>query len=161
MSRYIPAFSWPHSIERFLKEIITEKPILNVCSGDSYFGDAQLERYYFPKDWYLTNGMKVKGDARALPFKDDSFGAIFSDPPWNAGWKVTCGVFCNEALRVAPVLYLMSPWVWGTKRAPMTDAWVRDMRGINIPILITRYARGPSWANLETATNGGKGDVNG
>jgi len=145
MTKYIEAFSWPHSIERFLKEIIKEKPILNVCSGASYFGDVQLERYYFPKDWYKANGMKVRGDATYLPFRSNSFGAVFSDPPWDAAWKINCKVLCNEAMRIAPVLYLMCPWVWGTNRAPMTNAWVRDMRGMNNAILITRYERNAEW----------------
>lgn len=114
---------------------------MNVCSGNTYFGDVQLELYHFPKDWYGANGSKVRGDAVALPFKDDAFGAVFCDPPWDAGFKASCAEVCKESMRVAPVLYLMAPWIWGTSEAHLTRAWVRQMPGINNAIVIGRYER--------------------
>jgi hypothetical protein len=141
MTRYIRAFSWPKSVEAFLEEIIKERPVLNACSGASYFGEVQLELYHFPPDWYGINGSKVRGNAEALPFKDNAFGAVFSDPPWDAGWKASCSKLCHESMRVAPVLYLMAPWIWGTSKAKLTDAWVRQMPGVNNAIVISRYER--------------------
>jgi len=137
VTRYIPAFSWGKDIEDFVKEIILERPILNVCSGDSPLGDVRLDKHkvegFFPSD--------VLADMSSLPFTDDSFGAVFCDPPWGVHMKKKCGDFCKEALRVAPVLYLMSPWVWGTARAVMTKVWVRQHPGFNNAILISRYER--------------------
>jgi len=137
MTRYIPAFSWPKNIEDFLKEQVKERPLLNVCSGDSPFGDVRLDIEilpgFFPAD--------VRGDMATLPFKDDSFGAVFCDPPWDASIKKKCSDFCKEALRVAPVLYLMAPWIWGTSDAELDLCWVRQHPGINNAIVVSKYRR--------------------
>jgi hypothetical protein len=132
MTRYIPAFSWPKYIEDFLQLELTERPILNVCSGASYFGDVRLDKY-FPAD--------IKADMDHLPFKEDSFAAVFSDPPWDATMKKKSSDFCKEALRVAPVLYLMAPWMWGTSGAQLERCWVRQHPGINAPIFVSKYRR--------------------
>jgi hypothetical protein len=76
-----------------------------------------------------------------LPFADDSFGAVFADPPWNIAYMRACAYFCHEALRVAPIVYVMSPWLWVDGSALRSKIWVREFPGINIPILIVRYER--------------------
>ena len=131
MTRYIPAFSWTASISQFLNETVKERPLLNVCSGRNPFGDVTCDLYE-PAD--------VKAAWINLPFADNSFGAVFADPPWNGGYKAEVSIFMREALRVAPVAYLMAPWVWashGIKRA----YWVRELPGVNNAILLTRYER--------------------
>jgi hypothetical protein len=132
MTRYIPAFSWPKNIEAFIREVVTEAPVLNVCSGHSTFGDVHMDKYE-PAD--------VQGDWTELPFEDNSFGAVFSDPPWDATMKKSCADFCKEAMRVAPVLYLMTPWIWGTSKANLSKCWVRQQPGINNAIVLSRYER--------------------
>ena len=132
MTRYLPAFTWTKNIDEFVKEIVKESPLLNVCSGHSDLGDVKMDKYE-PAD--------VQGDWTLLPFNDNSFGAVFSDPPWDATMKKTCADFCKEAMRVAPVLYLMSPWIWGTSKAELTGCWVRQHPGINNAIVLARYVR--------------------
>jgi len=132
MTRYIEAFSWTGTIQRFLEENVPEKPLLNVCAGTTKWGDITLD-YYEPAD--------VKADWAALPFQADSFGAVFADPPWNAGYKKAVSIFMMEALRVAPVAYLMAPWIYGSAKARLTQTWVRQFPGVNTPILLTRYER--------------------
>lgn len=132
MTRYIPAFSWTKNIGEFIQEVVTEKPVLNVCAGHSDFGDVKVDKYE-PADY--------QADWTELPFKDDTFGAVFCDPPWDATMKKTCAGFCKEAMRVAPVLYLMSPWIWGTSKAELTNTWVRQHPGINNAIVLARYER--------------------
>lgn len=133
MTRYVEAFSWPGTVERFLVEIIRETPLLNVCSGRTCFGDVRVDKYH--------PDAQVKADWCQLPFAPDSFGAVFADPPWNFAYREACSLFINEALRVAPVAYLMAPWVYGASRAPMTDCWVRYMAGVQSPLLVSRYER--------------------
>lgn len=132
MTRYIEAFSWTGTIQHFLEEVVGEKPLLNVCSGKTSWGDVTLDRYE-PSD--------ARADWIALPFKNDSFGAVFADPPWNAGYKADASAFVNEALRIAPVVYLMAPWIYGSAKARLTNCWVRQFPGVNTPILLTRYER--------------------
>lgn len=134
--RYVPAFSWHKSIDDFLQSIIPESPLLHVCSGPvSEFGDVRADRYILPKP------PSVVADWLALPFADDSFRAVFADPPWFAHYMKPCADFCKEALRIAPIAYVMSPWLWVNRKAKRTNIWVREFPGINVPILIVRYER--------------------
>lgn len=132
MTRYIEAFSWTKSIDDFIAEHICERPLLNVCSGREPFGDVTMDKYE-PAD--------VQGDWINLPFANNSFAAVFADPPWNSGYKEQVSLFVNEALRVAPIAYLMAPWVYGSSRAWLAKCWVRHFPGVNTPILLTRYER--------------------
>ena len=143
MTKYIEAFRWTETIDKFVKDIVTERPILNVCSGDTYFGDVQVEKYHFRKDWFGVNGTKIKADMRYLPFKDDSFACVFSDPPWDLSTKEDMAFAVNEFIRVAPVVYLMCPWTWGSSKATLEKCWVRWFPGINNAVLITKYRRKP------------------
>jgi hypothetical protein len=133
--RYVPAFSWHKDIDAFIAEVITERPLLHVCSGPhSEFGDVKVDRFVIPK------AAGVIADWTQLPFADDSFAAIFADPPWNIGYMRACANFCKDALQIAPVLYVMSPWLWVEARAKR-KIWVRELPGINQPILLVRYER--------------------
>jgi hypothetical protein len=132
MTKYIEAFSWTSTIERFLSEIIEEKPLLHVCSGKSELGDVTVDKY---------TEADYQCDMRKLPFADDSFGAVFCDPPWNVGMKKEVAEAMPELLRVAPVVYLMSCWTWGSSKATLEKAWVRWFPGINNAILICKYHR--------------------
>lgn len=132
MTRYIEAFSWTGTIQRFLDEVVTESPLLNVCAGTTRWGDVTMDKY---------EPSIVKGDWTVLPFGSNTFAAVFADPPWNAGYKKECALFVNEGLRVAPVVYLMAPWIYGSKTARLTKTWVRQMPGVNSAITLTKYER--------------------
>lgn len=133
---YVKAFSWGESTERFLQDVVAERPLLHVCSGPvSDLGDVRVDRYVRP----IPPG--VIADWTALPFGSDTFKAVFADPPWNMAYMKACADFCKEALRVAPVAYVMSPWLWCNKMARRTNIWVREFPGVNVPVNIVRYER--------------------
>jgi hypothetical protein len=132
MTRYVEAFSWPGTIEAFLQAQVTERPLLNVCAGRTRWGDVTMDRYEVSD---------VLGDWTALPFRNDEFGAVFADPPWDAEYKAQIAAFMREALRVAPIAYLMAPWIYGAAWAQLTDTWVRQMPGVNRAVTLTRYQR--------------------
>ncbi len=130
VTRYVEAFSWTGSIQDFLDSVVTERPLLNVCAGRTPWGDVTMDRY---------EPSAVKGDWLALPFAADSFRAVFADPPWDGSYKADVAAFMREALRVAPVAYLMAPWLYGAAWAHLKGVWVRQMPGVNVPILLSRY----------------------
>jgi hypothetical protein len=123
----------------FIRWNVREKPLLNVCSGAGDFGDTTVD-LYAPAD--------VCADWTDLPFPADSYGAVFADPPWNSGYKSDVAAFMREALRIAPVAYLLAPWVYGAGWARVTDVWVRVAGGVNAPILLSRYERPPTQGQL-------------
>lgn len=130
---YQKTWSWPPSVERFLVETIREAPLLNVCSGRTCFGHVRVDAHH--------PDATVKADWLKLPFTDNSFAAIFCDPPWYANYMKDCGTFMREALRIAPIIYLMAPWTWGAARAVITDTWIRHQVGVKQPLFISRYER--------------------
>jgi hypothetical protein len=137
--RFFAAMSWSADEGVLITEKVRERPLLNVCAGNAIFGDIRVDAYHPWPD--------VKADAVALPFKSDAFGAVFMDPPWGLEAMRGLAEAFKEALRVAPVLYLYAPIVWGTSRARMTEAWLRCLPGLNHPVILARYERnngGPS-----------------
>jgi hypothetical protein len=134
--KYVGAFSWHQNIGLFLESIIAETPLLHVCAGPkSEFGDVRVDRFVH------SVPPSVIADWTSLPFKENSFGAVFADPPWNLGYMKACADFCKEALRIAPIIYVMSPWLWVNRCAKRSQIWVREFPGVNAPILIVRYER--------------------
>jgi hypothetical protein len=132
MTRYIEAFSWTDTIQHFLDVVVRERPLLNVCAGRTRWGDVTVDRYE-PAD--------TRADWLELPFGSNSFGAVFADPPWIAEYKPGVSAFMKEALRIAPVAYLMAPWLYGAGWAKLTKCWIRQLPGVNRPILLSRYER--------------------
>jgi hypothetical protein len=140
VTRYREAFTWTRSIDEFVMFVVTEQPLLNVCSGRSDWGDVTLDLYE-PAD--------VTGSWDQLPFDDDSFGAVFADPPWDSGHRLEVSRYVREALRVAPVAYLMAPWLYCAGWCDITRVWFREFPGIHTPILLSRYERSRQMSLLE------------
>lgn len=134
--RYVEAFSWHDGVDAFVRDVVTEAPLLHVCSGPvSDFGHVRIDR------WVVPVAPGIIADWMMLPFRAGQFAAVFADPPWSAGYMEKCAVFCAEALRVAPVLYLMAPWLWVRADVARSRIWVREFPGIKVPILLVRYER--------------------
>jgi hypothetical protein len=132
LTRYVETFSWTGNVQLFLDSVVKECPILNVCSGRTKWGHVTVDKY---------ESADVTADWTSLPFKSDSFGAVFADPPWNAGYKREVAAFIQEALRVAPVAYLLAPWIYGAHWLFLESAWVREYPGVQQPVLLSRYVR--------------------
>jgi hypothetical protein len=132
MTRYREAFSWTRSIDQWVRHEVREAPLLHACSGRSSWGDVTLDAHEVAD---------VQGDWQALPFERDSFGAVFADPPWDSGHKAEVARFVREALRVAPVAYLMAPWLYCAGWCDLTRVWYREFPGVHSPVLLSRYER--------------------
>src|SRR3970282_1368619 len=72
--RFFAAMSWSGDEGLFITRQVREHPLLNVCAGNAMFGDLRVDAYHPWPD--------VKADALQLPFKADTFAAVFMDPPW-------------------------------------------------------------------------------
>lgn len=78
---------------------------------------------------------------RQIPFRDDSFSAAFVDPPWTGAWKSHIAAMMKELLRVAPVVYVVSPWTYGSSICRMDWVRVAWQPGVNSGLLFIRYVR--------------------
>ncbi len=137
MTRFKAAWMWNraafHTTGAFIDSVVRERPVLNVCAGNVFFGDLRVDAEHPWPD--------VRADARALPFRDDSFASVFMDPPWSETFKAEVAAVLREAVRVAPVAYVLAPWVWGTSIAHVEEAWVRWQLGVHRALLLIRYVR--------------------
>ena len=114
---------------------IIERPLLHVCCNTDHFGTVNVDI-----------DPNVKPDVIAdvcdfLPFENDQFAAAFADFPWIESWRWNHKEAIREMLRVAPVAYVISPFLYGWKGCKPTAVKVSWRPGINHPILFVRYER--------------------
>ena len=124
------SWTWPEPIEAFVKSRMRGYS-LNVCSGACDLGDVRVD--LDPK----KPGV-IKADMRDLPFADESFGTVLSDPPWRTSWFDRWRPFF-ELVRVCKVggqIIFNSYYVPWSKQVKMTELYVRqDERFANASIL--------------------------
>ena len=118
-----------------IEETIPERPLLHACCGKHRgFGTVTLDSDPAMKPMVL-------GDVLGLPFTDNSFAAAFMDCPWVASWKPNIAAAMKELLRVAPIVYVLSPWTYGSSACIITDIRVAWMPGVNQTLAFIRYER--------------------
>ena len=114
---------------------IPERPLLHVCCNTDHFADMNVDiRAEVEPDL-------VADLLEGLPFEDDSFAAAFADFPWVDQWKWNLKPAIREMLRVAPVAYVICPWLYGWSGCRPQSIHVSWRPGINHPILFVRYVR--------------------
>ena len=114
---------------------IKEKPLLHACCNEDHFGDVNID---IRKE---VNPDFVCDVTKPLPFENNSFKAAFADTPWIMKWKWDFGKAMKELLRVAPIVYTISPWLYGAKTCYPEFIKVSWRPGINAPILFVKYVR--------------------
>src|SRR2546422_10936840 len=114
MTKWLVAHPAPFSaggrdVER-IEYTIPERPLLHACCAYDHFGDANVD--IRPE----VHPDKVCDITLHIPYPDDSFGAAFADFPWTAAWKHKVAKAMHELLRVAPVVYTLAPWTYGSSK---------------------------------------------
>ena len=106
--RYVDAFSWHGDINTFLRSIITEAPLLHVCSGPhSDLGDVRVDRYVRP----VPPG--AIADWTALP--DAVRKGIRESDPADVGsrdWQAISLALHDSKGAVVAGLYGATMWSW-------------------------------------------------
>lgn len=114
---------------------IKQSPLLHACCAEDHFGDVNIDIRPEVKPDVVCDVTKE------LPFKDDQFNAVFMDTPWIEKWRWDCARAIKQLLRVAPIVYVMSPWLYGAKTCYPEFINVSWRPGINHPILFVKYVR--------------------
>ena len=96
------AWAFPRDVEAFLQRLLVP-PSLHVACGESALGDVRVD--------LVTRG-DVRGDMFHLPFRDESFASVLTDPPWHMPYHLRPR-FAKELARVLRPegrLVLNAPW---------------------------------------------------
>ena len=119
-----------------IEHTISERPLLHACSGqDKLFGDVTID---------IDPRMQpdvVADITRKIPYPDNSFAAAFADFPWTAAFKKKVANAMKELLRVAPVVYTISPWTYGSSICTLEWVKVLWQPGVNKALLFAKYVR--------------------
>jgi hypothetical protein len=118
-----------------IEHTIPERPLLHVCCNTDHFGTVNVDVRPEVSPDIVANVLE------GLPFADNSFAAAFADFPWIESWRWNAALAIKEMLRVAPVVYVISPWLYGAKTCYPDEVNVSWRPGINHPILFVRYVR--------------------
>lgn len=118
-----------------IEHTIRESPLLHACCGQDHFGEVNLD---FRPD---VKPDVVADITRRIPYPDDCFAAAFADFPWTAAWKREVSKAMRELLRVAPVVYTLSPWTYGAVSCRLDWVMVQWAPGVNQALLFSRYVR--------------------
>lgn len=117
---------------------IPERPLLHACCANDTFGDVRVD--IRPE----VHPDKVCDISQRIPFPDDSFAAAFADFPWTAAFKSKVARAMHELLRVAPIVYTISPWTYGASWIKQPTFRVAWSPGVNHALIFARYERKPA-----------------
>lgn len=114
---------------------IKERPLLHVCCAEDHFGTVNVDiRSEVKPD-------QVCDVTKELPYCNDAFAAAFGDFPWVNSWRWNSARAIKQMLRVAPIVYTISPWLYGAKTCYPESINISWRPGINQPILFVKYVR--------------------
>jgi Methyltransferase domain/ParB-like nuclease domain len=121
---------WPEPVETFVRSRMTGYT-LNVCAGMSDIGDVKVD--LDPKQPDV-----IKADMADLPFADESFDTVISDPPWKINWFDRWRPFFElvRVCRVGGRVIFNSYYVPWSKQIQLLELYVRqDERFANASVL--------------------------
>ena len=113
---------WNKTVEDFVRRK-TSGYSLNVCAGKSIIGDVKVDLE--PQ----AEGV-IKADMRNLPFGDNTFDTVVSDPPWKIGFYQRMRPFfeCVRVCKVNGRIIYNAYWIPTSKFVVLEEMWVRQDR---------------------------------
>ena len=143
MTKWLPGQKYPdqlvsdttHVKGGKIEHTIKEHRLLHIGCNKDHFGMVNVDADPQHNPDFVCDVLE------GLPFVDDHFDACFMDFPWVGNWMQNTSKAIKEMLRVAPVAYVMSPWLYGASWCTPTDIKVSWRPGVNKPILFVRYER--------------------
>lgn len=136
-----------------IEYMIPERPLLHCCCNEDHFADVNIDIRPEVKPDHVCDVTEK------LPFENNQFKASFADFPWINEWRWKSARAIREMLRVSPIVYTISPWLYGAKICKPEFIQVSWRPGINQPILFVKYVRNEEkfWKEYESRlTKGGK-----
>jgi hypothetical protein len=144
------AFIWEKEIEDFVKEKM-QGYTLNVPCGQSKLGDERLDidkRFSMKKayDMFKEN----------LPYKNNTFDTVISDPPWKVGHYFRPRLFF-ELVRVCKIgghIIYNATWIPQSKHTKLIETHIRQSASFgNVSIISIFEKTSHCPEELETSPN--------
>ncbi len=114
---------------------IKERSLLHVCCAEDHFGTVNVDIRPEVKPDLVLDATKP------LPFDYNGFASAFADLPWITKFRWDAARIIKNLLQVAPIVYIISPWLYGAKTCYPESIKVSWRPGINAPILFVKYIR--------------------
>lgn len=128
-----------------IEHMIKEKPLLHCCCAEDPFGDVRLD---IRPEVHPDIVHDITEPLEHPMYSPKEFGAAFADFPWVNSWKWNAAKAIKNMLRVAPVVYTISPWLYGGRICTPESVSVSWRPGMNAPILFVRYVRNEPFDEL-------------
>lgn len=111
---------WEQEIEELIKSKIVGKS-LNVCCGESKIGDVRVD---------IDPAMKpdIVADMNELPFEENSFDTVISDPVWKLNYYKRMKPFfeCVRVCKVGGRIIYNATWIPTSKCVELEEIYVRQ-----------------------------------
>jgi len=126
---------WNESVKEFVKEKIKGYS-LNICAGLSGLGDKKID--LDPKDRSI-----IKADMKNLPFEDETFDTVFSDPPWKIGYFDRWKPFleCVRVCKVGGQIIYNAYWIPWSNQVELKDTYIRQDSAFTNTSIISVFIR--------------------
>jgi len=128
---------WNDSVTEFVRNKISGYS-LNVCAGKNPLCDVNLD--LDPQDRSI-----IKGDMRTLPFDENTFDTVVSDPPWKIGYYERFRPFfeCVRVCKVGGSIIYNAYWIPMTPSgdAKLEEVWVRQDNDFSNTSIITVFKK--------------------
>lgn len=121
-----PSMVWENEVSKFVKSRLNGYS-LNVCSGRSLIGDVKVD-VEPEQSWFFDVGNRVQADMRQLPFKNETFDSVVSDPPWKLDWFKRMRPFfeCVRVCKLRGLIIYNATWIPTSKAVDLEEIWVRQ-----------------------------------
>ena len=126
---------WPEQVTDLVKSLIIGKSI-NVCSGASALGDVKIDLEPIP-ELQTKNNIQI-ADMNKLPFEDNSFDTVISDPPWKLSFFKRMKPFfeCVRICKVGGRIIYNCYWRPVSKYVELEQAYIRtDNNWSNVSVI--------------------------
>lgn len=126
---------WNSDVSAFVQDKITGYS-LNVCAGVNKLCDVNLD--LDPKDRTI-----IKGDMRLLPFDDNTFDTVVSDPPWKIGYYERFRPFfeCVRVCKMGGRIIYNATWIPESTDTRLIEIFVRQDNSYATTSIITIFEK--------------------
>lgn len=117
-----PAFMWEDEIEKFVKQRI-KRYSLNVPCGKSKLGDVKLD---IDPDLSMRGAYDFFKDK--IPYAQNTFDTVISDPPWKVGHYFRPRLFFRlvEVCKVGGLIIYNATWIPTSKYTKLKECYIRQ-----------------------------------